>query len=181
MTLAELGSRCGYSAAQVSRLERGLARFTDVNVLRAFAGALDIPPQSLGLTPATYVRATPVSGEAGLPLPDAHSVGAEDGGEEGPMRRRSLLAAAGLTAPTALLATVNDALAVLPSPRAESSPADVAAMLAGARRQFDAGKLAAALPVLLAAAHDVANPDAARRPVHGAPGGLLRAGVDRPR
>ena len=40
LTLAELGERTGYSAAQISRLERGLAPLTDVSVLRLFATAL---------------------------------------------------------------------------------------------------------------------------------------------
>jgi len=51
VTLAELGRRTGYSAAQVSRYERGLAPLTDITVLRRFAAALDIAPQVLGLAP----------------------------------------------------------------------------------------------------------------------------------
>jgi transcriptional regulator with XRE-family HTH domain len=42
MTLAELGERCGYSAAQISRYERGIARL-DTTQLRAFAAILEIP------------------------------------------------------------------------------------------------------------------------------------------
>ncbi|MGW4408652.1 helix-turn-helix domain-containing protein [Nonomuraea sp. NPDC004702] len=42
LTLAELGSRTGYSASQVSRYERGLAPLTDLLVLRRFAGAPNI-------------------------------------------------------------------------------------------------------------------------------------------
>ena len=52
LTLAELGRHTGYSAAQVSRYERGLAPLTDIAVLRRFADALDIAPQILGLAPA---------------------------------------------------------------------------------------------------------------------------------
>jgi transcriptional regulator with XRE-family HTH domain len=52
LTLAELGRRTGYSAAQVSRYERGLAPLTDIAVLRRFADALQIAPQILGLAPA---------------------------------------------------------------------------------------------------------------------------------
>jgi transcriptional regulator with XRE-family HTH domain len=52
LTLAELGRRTGYSAAQISRYERGLASLTDIGVLRRFADALDIAPQVLGLAPA---------------------------------------------------------------------------------------------------------------------------------
>src|SRR5215472_16138117 len=72
LTLAELGQRCGYSASQVSRYERGIQRLTDITLLRRFDEALAIPPQSLGLTPdnvqhgrhadAGHRHATPISG-----------------------------------------------------------------------------------------------------------------------
>src|SRR5260370_33937861 len=52
LTLAELGERTGYSAAQVSRYERGIAPLTDIAVLRRFAGALAIAPQTFGLATA---------------------------------------------------------------------------------------------------------------------------------
>jgi transcriptional regulator with XRE-family HTH domain len=48
--LADLGRRTGYSAAQVSRYERGLAPLTDIAVLRLFADALAIAPHLLGLS-----------------------------------------------------------------------------------------------------------------------------------
>jgi transcriptional regulator with XRE-family HTH domain len=51
MTLAELGGRTGYSAAQVSRYERGIAPLTDIDVIIRFARALGIPPGDLGLAP----------------------------------------------------------------------------------------------------------------------------------
>lgn len=70
MTLAELGLKTGYSAAQVSRFERGLAPLTDISVLRRFADALGLAPQILGL--------------AGIPgpahSPDGHT---EAGGRQG--------------------------------------------------------------------------------------------------
>ena len=50
MTLAELGRRTGYSAAQVSRYERGIAPLTDLEILLRFARALGLAPQDLGLT-----------------------------------------------------------------------------------------------------------------------------------
>ncbi len=53
MTLAELGKRTGYSAAQVSRYERGIAPLTDINVLIRFTRALGIPPGAVGLTGTT--------------------------------------------------------------------------------------------------------------------------------
>ncbi|MGW2492578.1 helix-turn-helix domain-containing protein [Streptomyces sp. NPDC001606] len=52
MSLAELGARTGYSAAQVSRLERGKTPMIDVDVLHRFARVLDIPPHDLGLAPS---------------------------------------------------------------------------------------------------------------------------------
>ncbi|MET8298157.1 helix-turn-helix transcriptional regulator [Streptomyces sp. NPDC005180] len=42
MTLEQLGSLTGYSAAQVSRLERGKSAMTDLTVLQRFAQALTI-------------------------------------------------------------------------------------------------------------------------------------------
>lgn len=53
LTLVELGRRTGYSPSQVSRYERGIAPLTDTTVLRRFAEALALPPQSFGLLPAT--------------------------------------------------------------------------------------------------------------------------------
>lgn len=49
LTLAELGQRCGYSASQVSRYERGVQPLTDITLLRRLAEILAIPPQVLGL------------------------------------------------------------------------------------------------------------------------------------
>jgi transcriptional regulator with XRE-family HTH domain len=59
MTLAELGQRTGYSAAQVSRYERGLAPLTDIAVLRRFAGALGLAPELLGLAPGPSAGGAP--------------------------------------------------------------------------------------------------------------------------
>jgi transcriptional regulator with XRE-family HTH domain len=44
LTLAELGQRCGYSASQISRYERGIQPLTDITLLHRFASALEIPP-----------------------------------------------------------------------------------------------------------------------------------------
>ncbi|WP_330436586.1 helix-turn-helix domain-containing protein (plasmid) [Streptomyces sp. NBC_00825] len=55
LTLAQLGELAGYSAAQVSRYERGISPLTDVTD-RRFADALGIPPQVLGLAPQRDVR-----------------------------------------------------------------------------------------------------------------------------
>lgn len=51
LTLTQLGALTGYSAAQVSRYERGIAPLTDIAVLRRFADALGIPHNVFGLTP----------------------------------------------------------------------------------------------------------------------------------
>ncbi|MEU2614530.1 helix-turn-helix transcriptional regulator [Micromonospora sp. NPDC007271] len=50
LTLTEAGQRCGYSAATLSRIERGRQALTDVTVLRRLAAIFDIPPELFGLT-----------------------------------------------------------------------------------------------------------------------------------
>ncbi|MGO4462726.1 helix-turn-helix domain-containing protein [Streptomyces sp. M-16] len=109
MTLAELGSLTGYSAAQVSRLERGKSAMTDVSVLQRFARALDIPPQALGLAPAPDADPDSLSQRTGpypsRPAPTLGSPGHEDG--EDPVRtRRQLLANLAVTAAAAMGAPV---------------------------------------------------------------------------
>ncbi|WP_258017403.1 transcriptional regulator [Streptomyces noursei] len=74
------------------------------------------------------------------------------------MRRRTLLAAAGLEVPASLLAGVSDALASIPDPTGSPVPLD--SRLAAARGLFDAGqnsKLLRALPGLLADANHAAS------------------------
>lgn len=74
------------------------------------------------------------------------------------MRRRTLLAAAGLAAPASLLAGLDDALASMPDPTGSPTPLD--SRLVAARGYFDAGqnaKLLKALPGLLADAHHAAR------------------------
>ncbi|WP_279399486.1 helix-turn-helix transcriptional regulator [Streptomyces sp. APSN-46.1] len=109
MTLAKLGSLTGYSAAQVSRLERGKSAMTDLSVLQRFARALDIPPQALGLAPTTGAHPDPLSQRIGpypsLPAPTVGIPGREDG--EDPVRtRRQLLANLAVTAAAAMGAPV---------------------------------------------------------------------------
>jgi transcriptional regulator with XRE-family HTH domain len=74
VTLAELGRRTGYSPAQVSRYERGLASLTDITVLRRFAAALDISPRILGLAPG---------GVPGQRPPGARNLGGQRPGSAG--------------------------------------------------------------------------------------------------
>ncbi|MDX6395869.1 MAG: hypothetical protein QOJ73_6932 [Streptosporangiaceae bacterium] len=102
LTLACLGERTGYSAAQVSRYERGIAPLTDVVVLRRFAAALAIPPHLFGLAPQpAEVRrhGTPNGATSRPPRSPAPTVTGgrwEDG--EDPLRRRQLLANLAVTA-----------------------------------------------------------------------------------
>jgi transcriptional regulator with XRE-family HTH domain len=104
LTLAELGQRCGYSASQVSRYERGIQPLTDVRLLHQFAAALAIPPQRLGLLPPPGSDLN--AGADRLRL-DAHrprvSTDIQPHGGEDRMRRRELLShAAGLAGAAAL-------------------------------------------------------------------------------
>ncbi|HEX5407771.1 MAG TPA: helix-turn-helix transcriptional regulator [Pseudonocardiaceae bacterium] len=99
LTLAELAQRCGYSAATISRLERGKQPLSDVRVLRVFAQALRIPPHVLGLvdTPPRTVQARQLTTMVGTTLvPDE---------ETDPMRRRTLLAGLTGLAGSALVGT----------------------------------------------------------------------------
>jgi transcriptional regulator with XRE-family HTH domain len=102
LTLAQLGARTGYSAAQVSRYERGISRMADVAVLRRFAAALDIPPAAFGLTPAPDEPSAGRGAATGhyplLPTPRVGKSGYEEGDA---VRRRRLLANLAATAAAA--------------------------------------------------------------------------------
>jgi len=108
LTLAQLGQRCGYSASQVSRYERGIQPLTDITLLHRFAGALAIPPQILGLAPldgtqgGRHADAGRQEGTARAYGPNVSREFQPEGGED-PVRRRELLArAAGLAGAAAL-------------------------------------------------------------------------------
>ena len=106
LTLAELGQRCGYSASQISRYERGVQRLTDITLLHRFSEVLLISPQSLGLTPLNNIQygrhadSGPIAERT--PGPNlGRKFQPEDGDD--PVRRRELLArAAGLAGVAAL-------------------------------------------------------------------------------
>ncbi|HEY1619576.1 MAG TPA: helix-turn-helix transcriptional regulator [Streptosporangiaceae bacterium] len=108
LTLADLGRRCGYSASQISRYERGVQPLTDINLLRRLAKTLAIHPQAFGLSPhesGSAERHAPIElkdrpgGAADSRVGRAFL--SEDG--EDPVRRRELLAvAAGLAGAGAL-------------------------------------------------------------------------------
>lgn len=104
LTLVQLGELAGYSAAQVSRYERGISPLTDVNVLWRFARALGIAPAELGLSPKPFAAAG--SGPTGTPSrwPRLHVAragrGHEDDGD-GFARRNVLAAGLAMTAAAA--------------------------------------------------------------------------------
>jgi hypothetical protein len=182
LTLAGLGALTGYSAAQVSRYERGVTPLTDVAVLRGFARALAIEPGELGLA------AVPSRGAAGrgrVPAVGAVSwrrgsstVAGEPGGGDDDVRRRQLLAALGAAAAGAagarvpaavspampgdtrvgelLVSRVRDAMLGLAPVPSQVSAGAVRAGLDSALADFrDSryGRLSVSLPRLLSAGH----------------------------
>ncbi|MEH0564383.1 helix-turn-helix transcriptional regulator [Streptomyces silvae] len=142
---ADLGRRIGCSASTVSRLEQRGSR-ADLRLLKQAALEVGMPTnvlaESLGLTEPATTRVTAVGPRV----------------EEDPMRRRTLLAAAGLAAPVGLLAGMDTALANMPDPTGSPVPLDQ--RLAAARAAFDAGRneqLLHTLPGLIGDAHDGAR------------------------
>jgi transcriptional regulator with XRE-family HTH domain len=172
LTLAELGQRCGYSASQISRYERGIQPLTDITLLRRFASALEIPPQILGLTPmnGTHLQqhAQPKDLAASRRGPSVNRGFPSESGDD-PVRRRELLArAAGLAGAAALgipaigraqlLADPRTGLDDLLYGRTGAAPAALPAVHAAitqARARFQAARyeqLTATLPRLIATA-----------------------------
>lgn len=123
---ADLGLRIGCSASTVSRLELS-GRSSDLALLRNAAREVGVPAHvlaaSLGLGAPPATRVTP-EGQCRA--------------EEDPMRRRTLLAAAGLATPGTLVLGLEEALADMPAPTGSPVPLDV--RLAAARSHFDAGR-----------------------------------------
>ncbi|MDX3025943.1 helix-turn-helix domain-containing protein [Streptomyces acidiscabies] len=145
---SDLGARIGCSASTVSRLEQRGGRHADIALLRQAAEAVSVPTHvlaaSLGLSTIKTTRVGP-------PGPRR--------AEEDPMRRRTLLAAAGLAAPVSLVTSLHDALAQMPE-QPTGSPVPLDTRIARARSHFDAGRhtqLLTALPGLLADAHHSAR------------------------
>ncbi|HEX6468914.1 MAG TPA: helix-turn-helix domain-containing protein, partial [Streptosporangiaceae bacterium] len=175
MTLADLGRRTGYSAAQISRYERGIAPLTDVTVLRRFAAALTIPPQIFGLMPED----APTPPGAALSQTRAPRVSRETREDGDKVRRRQLLAHLAVTAAAAagsaatrgqatptgaagagelLVGRVRDAMLGLGTLPAQQSVDRLPKDLAVAMRDFHGcryGRLAGALPRLITAGHAV--------------------------
>ncbi|WP_276314956.1 helix-turn-helix domain-containing protein [Streptomyces sp. WAC 06738] len=171
VTLADLGQAVGYTAASLSRMERGQQPMRDIDLLTRIAGLLGIPPHLLGLAPRHDPATAASYGSAAPPGIDSLSrepIGEED---EDPVRRRKLLArVAGATtsviltptaataAPRPSLSGLEDVLLYRNTPALaapEPTPAAVAAALDAARRDFAAcryDRLARALPSHLALA-----------------------------
>ncbi|MBH1934289.1 helix-turn-helix transcriptional regulator [Streptomyces sp. AV19] len=180
LTLARLGELTGYSAAQVSRYERGVSPLTDVTVLRRFADALGIPSQALGLAAPPEVRhgrmIGPTAAYPRLPRPRVAETARRGDGED-PVRRRKLLANLAVTAAAAvgapllptgkapgedaavgevLVARVRDAVLGLHADIAVPPTAVLRTDLARAFTDFHAcayGSLSVRLPRLICAAH----------------------------
>ena len=174
LTLADLGRRCGYSASQVSRYERGIQPLTDITLLRRFSQVLAIPPQAFGLTPSNGSRASrhAVELKDGIPSVAWPRVSREPQWEDGedPVRRRELLAgAAGLVSAAALgrpsvgrARTLADPGAdledMLYHSTAKAEPVPLAVLrttVTRTRADFQNaryGRMAASLPVLIATA-----------------------------
>nr|WP_202548929.1 helix-turn-helix domain-containing protein [Streptomyces sp. SID8352] len=87
VTLAELGSQVGYTAASLSRMERGKQPMRDVLILQKLAVCLDIPPHLLGLAPQQQRAAS--DGTDGTRV-GGHTLFGEEGDDA--VRRRKLLA-----------------------------------------------------------------------------------------
>ncbi|MFJ4697828.1 helix-turn-helix domain-containing protein [Streptomyces sp. NPDC088768] len=161
---AELGSRCGYSASAISRIERDAMR-VDAARLPLLAAALDIPAERLtAVLPPAPAR----------PLPGTVTPGDE---QEDDMRRRHLLTgavAASLgvagvvpahagTAPPSLDDVLFRLPSVAPVPQEDLARATGRARLAFRAARYD--DLARVLPGLLAsatAARDAATTNRAR-------------------
>jgi transcriptional regulator with XRE-family HTH domain len=128
LTLADLGRRCGYSASQVSRYERGIQPLTDITLLRRFSQVLAIPPQVLGLIQPVGSRADrhavdPKDGDPRVAWPRVSREPQWEDGED-PVRRRELLAgAAGLAGAAALGRPSADHGRTLADPGAGTGPA----------------------------------------------------------
>jgi transcriptional regulator with XRE-family HTH domain len=181
LTLAELGFRTGYSAAQVSRYERGITPLTDVAVLRRFARALAIPPGELGLATApsrVTARHGRIDAVSTVPWrPAASTVTGEPGERDDDVRRRQLLAALGAAAASAvgsrvataapaeakvgelLVSRVRDAMLGFSPVPLQASPGAVRAGLDGALADFRGSRysrLSVSLPRLISAGHVLA-------------------------
>jgi transcriptional regulator with XRE-family HTH domain len=80
LTLDEAGRLAGYSAATLSRIERGRQALTDVNVLRHLATVFAIPPDLFGLAEPARPTSGQTSGRRAAPAaPAPERIGWGDG------------------------------------------------------------------------------------------------------
>lgn len=167
ITLAELGKRVGYTAASLSRMERGKQPMRDVLLLQNLATCLDIPRHLLGLAPEQQ-RA--VSDRTGPTRVGRQILFGEEGDD--PVRRRKLLAGmAGATTSAVLGASADVHAPAQPSlsgledlllhrqhvhpPIPDPTPSAVTAAVNASRGDFGACRydtLACALPARIALA-----------------------------
>jgi transcriptional regulator with XRE-family HTH domain len=146
--LADVGVQTGYSVSTLSRLETSRRSPTDLEQVRRVACSVGIPLDILGELLGVWSSAGATVGGTGEFL-----------AEESDVRRRELLAA-GIVVPAALLAGIDDALAMMPDPSGAATAAAVSTRLARARGTYDAGNLTRAirsLPDLLASADSLAR------------------------
>ncbi|MFD6563878.1 helix-turn-helix domain-containing protein [Micromonospora profundi] len=109
LTLAEAGQRCGYSAATLSRIERGRQPLTDVTVLRRLAEIFDIPPELFGLAAGDGRTYNHLGGS----LDRVHGEEPSREAGDGPVRRRDVLGGlAGIVG--AAIPVTDDGPAVVP-------------------------------------------------------------------
>ena len=164
LTLAQVAARLHCSVSTLSRLETGRQPLTNTATLRLLARHLSIPEAMLGLAPPQRSGHRRSHGVEPLTpaLPSVTvSAGDVDSDENGnPMRRRTFMAAAGLSVPLQVLQRFDDALAVPPAIGHPEELPDIQRRLQAARRQYDVSDLVALmtdLPDLLAAAKDTAD------------------------
>ncbi|MGV9806780.1 helix-turn-helix domain-containing protein [Micromonospora chersina] len=165
LTLCEAGQRCGYSAATLSRIERGRQRLSDVTVLRRLAAVFDIPPELFGLADIDG----PAFHQSGPPLDRVRGEATRREGGVDPVRRREVIGGlAGLvgstlagrspalaTPPRVITSLEDILLGGCPTPAGTVDPARLRTALASAWSDFRAcryARLSARLPQLVAAA-----------------------------
>ncbi|MEU0693857.1 helix-turn-helix transcriptional regulator [Streptomyces niveus] len=176
LTQTQLGTATGYTAASISRMERGKQPMRDMVLLTRITEVLNIPPQLLGL--AARHAAPPAPG--GVPRPptggtrvagrDVRDVFGDQGEGEDPVRRRNLLAGiAGTATGTVLGGTSAASAGTRPTltgledlllhrggtPAGEPTRASVTAAVDASRRDFGTCRydtLARALPSRIALA-----------------------------
>lgn len=99
LTLQQAGDRAGYSAATLSRIERGLQPLTDVRLLRHFSAIFAIPPGIFGLADSNFGDTTTSIADRHDKLPGSPAI------TGGPVRRRDFLTAVTGVAVSPIVAT----------------------------------------------------------------------------